>query len=319
MRFNKLDLNLLVALNALLKEQNVTRAAERLHLSQSAMSNALTRLREHFDDELLVQVGRKLELTPRAETLKEAVSDVLVRIDTTIAAQPDFDPTKSEREFVIFVSDYSMEMLVPQMLAISSRQRSKVRFKLLPQVKEPHRSLERGEADMLIIPKAYCSSEHPAEKLFEEDFVCVVWRDSELARSELTFERYVDAGHVVMQPTDSERPAFENWFVQRYGISRRIEVLTYSFAVMPFLVVGTELIATVHSRLARRIQPALPIKLVPVPLPMPALVQVMQWHKYRSTDPGLVWLRSLTQQAALSMDADARSATPAQVELASQP
>jgi DNA-binding transcriptional LysR family regulator len=303
MRFNKLDLNLLVALDALLTERNITRAAERVHLSQSAMSNALSRLREYFDDELLVQVGRRMEPTPRADVLREAVRDVLLRIDTTIAAQPEFDPSESEREFSLFVSDYSMEVLIPHALALANLQRSKVRFRLLPQIASPYRALERGETDLLIIPKAYLSPDHPSVVLFKESFVCVVWRDSQLARAELTIERYVEAGHVVMQPPETNQPAFEDWFVQRYGISRRNQVLSYSFGSMPYLVVGTELIATVHSRLAQRLLPALPITPLPVPLPMPELEQSMQWHKYRSQDPGLVWLRSLLQQAALVMDA----------------
>ena len=310
MRFNKLDLNLLVALDALLIERNITRAAERIHLSQSAMSNALGRLREHFDDELLVQVGRRMEPTPRADVLREAVRDVLMRIDTTISAQPEFDPTRSDREFTLFVSDYSMAVFIPHALALASRQRSTARIRLLPQVAEPYRALERGEADLLIIPSAYVSSEHPSEKLFEEEFVCAVWRDSQLARGELTIERYVNAGHVVMQPTESSQPAYEDWFVQQHGISRRIGCLTYSFGAMPFLVVGTELIATVHLRLARRLQAALPIALKPLPLPMPLLEQTMQWHKYRSRDPGLVWLRSLMQQGAKAMDAELASGQP---------
>jgi DNA-binding transcriptional LysR family regulator len=305
MRFNKLDLNLLVALDALLAERNITRAAERLHMSQSAMSNALGRLRDYFDDELLVQVGRKMEPTPRADVLREAVRDVLLRIDTSVAAPPEFDPSTSDREFTLFVSDYSMEVLFSHALELASQQRSKVRFRLLPQIAQPYRALERGEADLLIIPKAYLSSEHPSDLLFTEEFVCAIWQDSQLARTELTIERYVEAGHVVMQPSETSQPAFEDWFVQRYGISRRNQVLTYSFGAMPFLVVGTELVATVHGRLARRLQPALPIKLVPVPLPMPLLEQSIQWHKYRSKDPGLVWLRSLIQRAAIAMDAPA--------------
>ena len=163
---------------------------------------------------------------------------------------------------------------------------------------------------MLIIPKAYLSQDHPSLLLFKEDFLCTIWRDSQLARAELTIERYLDAGHVVMQPTEANQPAFEDWFVQRFGISRRNQVLTYSFGAMPFLVVGTELIATVHARLARRLQPALPITLVPVPLPMPGFEQTMQWHKYRSQDPGIVWLRALMQQAALAMDAPPATGQP---------
>ncbi len=302
MRFNKLDLNLLVALDSLLTERNITRAAERLHLSQSAMSNALGRLRDYFDDELLVQVGRKMEPTPRAESLREAVRDVLLRIDTSIAALPEFDCSSSDREFTLFVSDYTMELLIPHALALAARQRSKVRFRLLPQVASPARSLERGEADLLIIPKTYCSPDHPTEIVFVEEHVCVVWRESVAARAGLTFERYAAAGHAVMVPT-SDQPSFESLYVQRFGLTRRIEVTTYSFAALPFLVIGTELIATAHARLARCLQASLPITLLPLPLPMPPLEQAMQWHKYRSLDPGLIWLRQLLKDAANAMRA----------------
>lgn len=301
MRFNKLDLNLLVALDALLTERNITRAAERLHLSQSAMSNALSRLREYFEDELLVQVGRKMEPTPRAQTLQEAVRDVLLRIDTSIAAVPQFDSSSSDREFILFVSDYTMATLLPHALALAARQRSTVRFKYLTQVASPARSLERGEADLLIIPKAYCSPDHPAEVVLEEEHVCVVWNQSTAARAGMSFERYAEAGHVVMVPTESGQPAFEGWFVQRFGLSRRIAVTSYNFATLPFLVVGTELIATVHARLARSLAASLPITILPVPLPMPQLEQAMQWHKYRAADPGLIWLRQLLKDAAAAM------------------
>ena len=111
MRFKKLDLNLLVALDVLLKERSVSRAAEVLNLSASATSNALARLREYFDDELLVQIGRKMELTPRAEGLHAAVRDVLLRIDSTIATQPAFEPDRSDRMFRIFASDYTQVVL----------------------------------------------------------------------------------------------------------------------------------------------------------------------------------------------------------------
>jgi DNA-binding transcriptional LysR family regulator len=301
MRFNKLDLNLLVALDALLTECSITRAAERVHLSQSAMSNALGRLRDYFEDELLVQVGRRLEPTPRAEMLREAVRDVLVRIDTSIAAQPQFDCTSSDREFRLCISDYSMEVLLPRVLEIAARQRSTVRFRLQPQAAYPARALERGEADLLVIPKAYVSPDHPTDILFNDGFVCTVWRESSHARRGLSFDDYAAAGHVVMQPVDTDKPAFESWFVQRFGLSRRIELTTYSFAALPFLVVGTERVATVHSMLARAVERALPVKLLPLPLPIPPLEQAMQWHRHRSLDPGLLWLRDVMKQAAQTL------------------
>lgn len=309
MRFNKLDLNLLVALDALLIERNITRAAERVHLSQSAMSNALGRLREYFEDDLLVQVGRKMEPTPRAQTLQEAVRDVLLRIDTSISALPQFDSRSSDREFNLFVSDFTMEMLIPHVLALAANKRSTVRFKLLPQVASPARALERGEADLLVIPKTYCSPDHPAEILFEEEHVCVVWNESTAARVGMTFDRYAEAGHVVMMPTDSGHPSFEGWFAERFGLSRRIAVTTYSFAALPFLVIGTELVATVHARLARCLAASLPIAILPVPLPMPQMEQAMQWHKYRASDPGLIWLRQLMKDAAAQMSAAGKSPT----------
>ncbi len=262
------------------------------------MSNALGHLRDYFEDELLVQVGRRLELTPRAEVLREAVRDVLVRIDTSIAAQPQFDCTNSDREFRLCISDYSMEVLLPRVLANASRLRSTVRFRLQPQVAYPAHALERGEADLLVIPKAYVSPDHPTDMLFNDEFVCAVWRESSHARRGLGFEDYASAGHVVMQPVDTDKPALESWFVQRFGLSRRIEVTTYSFAALPFLVVGTERVATAHSMLARAVEPALPIKLMPLPMPMPPFEQAMQWHKHRSLDPGLLWLRDVVKQAA---------------------
>jgi DNA-binding transcriptional LysR family regulator len=304
MRFKKLDLNLLVALDALLTEKNVTRAGERVFLSQSTMSNALSRLRQYFDDDLLVQVGGRMELTPRAALLHDAVRDVLVRIDTTIAAKPAFDPTESEREFTLFVSDYSMEVLIPGMLALASEQRSRVRFNLQPQVSQPHRHLERGEADLLIIPTAFCSPDHPLDLLFEDHFVCVVWQGSALAQGELTQERYLKARHVAMRPPGGGQPVFDTWLAGEHGLSREIGLATYSFSAIPHLVVGTDLIGTVHRRLAVHLRPLLPLEIRPVPLPMHAFSQAMQWHKYLTRDPGLIWLRGLLKETASRMGSE---------------
>lgn len=309
MRFNRLDLNLLVALDALLTERNISRAAEKVHLSQSTMSHALSRLREHCKDELLVQVGRKMELTPRAESLRDPIRDVLVRISATMDAELEFDPAKSDREFVLHVSDYSMDVLLSHVLTLAHQQGSRVRFKLLPQVGSPSRSLERGEVDLLLIPAAYCSPEHPTEAVFEEEFLCVVWQGSQLAHGDLSIDRYVNARHVVMEPPGTGQPAYENWLMKRHGVTRKIEVSTYSFSTIPSMIVGTELIATVHARLARKAARALPLKVLPLPLAMPPLVQSMQWHQHRTHDAGLVWVRSLLRLGAARMDAEAMGKT----------
>ncbi|HEY9108246.1 MAG TPA: LysR family transcriptional regulator [Roseateles sp.] len=302
MHFNKLDLNLLVALDALLTEHSISRAAERLHMSQPAMSNALGRLRDYFDDPLLVQVGRRMEPTPRAETLRDSVRDVLVRIDATITAQPRFDAAQSDREFNLLVSDFTLSVLGSHLLSLAARQSATVRFQFHSQVENPQRALERGEADMLVIPSGFCSPDHPTETLFEEEFCCVVWSGSRLARQgQLSFADYTAAGHVVMQPPGGGT-SFETWFMQRYGVSRRIEVSSFSFATAPSLVVGTERIATLHGRLARLAARYLPVTLLQAPMPMPRMEQAIQWHQHRTQDPGLVWLRELLRSAARAMD-----------------
>lgn len=304
MRFKRLDLNLLVALDAMLGERSISRAAERLNLSQSAMSNALARLRDYFDDELLVQVGRKLELTPRAETLKDAVRDVLVRVDSTIAAQPEFIPAESDRVFRLLVSDYSTHVLMPHAMELAWQESRTIRFDFLAQLDQPDRMLERGDADLLLIPGSYCSPEHPSETVYEDDYSCVVWAGHRGIGEALSFEQYTAAGHVAVRPSipNKTAPAFEGWFMQRYGVTRRIEVTTAYMTMPARLVVGTERIATMHTRLAREAAKTLPLRLLPPPLPIPKLTQMLQWHKYRTQDPGIRWLRDLLHRAARRMD-----------------
>lgn len=304
MRYKRLDLNLLVALDVLLNERSITRAAERLHLSQSATSNALARLREYFDDQLLVQVGRRLDLTPRAEGLIEGVRDLLIRIDGTIGGEAEFVPSQSERTFTVFASDYTQTVLMPHLLALASAQRCSAHFEFLPLLLNPRRALERAEADMLVMPHDFLSPDHPQEVLFRESFVCVVWNGSALAREELSLQRYLDGQHVVMRPPGTSQDSFESWFLKRYGMTRKVAVRTYAFAPMISLVVGTDYIATMHERLARRLAAAWPVTILPTPVPMAQMEQVAQWHEFRSRDPGIVWLRDLLREAVSRMDAE---------------
>ncbi|WP_077035462.1 LysR family transcriptional regulator [Pelomonas sp. KK5] len=309
MRFKKLDLNLLVALDAMLEERNISRAAERMHLSQSAMSNALARLRDYFEDELLVPVGRRMDLTPRAESLREAVKDVLARVNTTIATLPEFDPASSDRCFKFFVSDYTTATLIPYLIERAWRQAPGVSFELLPQASHPHQALEQGEIDVLIIPEGYCSPEHPTELLFTESFCCVTWQGSRWAHERVDLDAYCAAGHVIVT-TGREHKSYEEMFMQRRGIQRRVEIQTTSFVATSRLVIGTDRIATVHRRLANEASRHYPVAIQPVPVDVPPMRQAVQWHKYRSMDPGLVWLRGLLHEAVAAMDADLGAPAP---------
>ena len=131
----------------------------------------------------------------------------------------------------------------------------------------------------------------------------MVWRHSKLAQGELTLERYANAGHAVAQPSSSARAdAFEGWFLKRFGLTRRVAVSTYSFITLPAMLVGTELVATVHARVAVRLAKAWPLEIRPTPMPFDRMEQSVQWHKFRATDPSLVWLRRMLAEAVRRMD-----------------
>ncbi|MFZ2987609.1 LysR family transcriptional regulator [Ideonella sp.] len=303
MRFNRLDLNLLVALDALLAEGSITRAAERLNLSQSATSNALARLRDYFEDELLVQVGRRMEPTPRAEGLRGPVRDVLMRVDSTIATQPAFDPAATNRRFRVIASDYTQLVLGPHLMSLAQAQGCMAEIEFCPQISNPQRDLERGEADLLIIPLDYASPDHPCETLLRDAFVCLVWQDSPLAQGSMTRMRYENARHVVMVPPNGGvSSSYESMLVARAGVQRRYAVRTYSFGSVPAMVVGTDYVATVHARMAWSLQNCWPLRIRALPIAMPPMSQGVQWHRYRSQDPGLVWLLNLFRSAVARLD-----------------
>src|SRR6185437_4599317 len=158
MHFRNLDLNLLVALDALLLERNITLAGKRVHLSQSAMSGALSRLREYFGDELLTQIGRKMIPTPLGESLAVPVKKVLLEIRATVAAQPTFDPGTANRTFRLMMSDYVSTVLMSTALPVIERLAPHVNIEILSNdVASPFDELDHAEIDLLIMPQPYLS------------------------------------------------------------------------------------------------------------------------------------------------------------------
>lgn len=300
MRFKKLDLNLLVALDHMIELRSVSAAADRMSMSQSAMSNALTRLRDYFDDPLLVQVGRRMEATPRAEAMRPAIRDILVRIEATIETQPDFHPDKSTREFNLLLSDYSLRVLAPAILRLLDEQKATVRLNLRPQTHAPHLLLERGEIDLLITPEPLISQDHPATLVYEDHYVVVAWRDGRFGHARMDRHCYETASHVVIVPPNAAK-AIEATFLAEAGITRRIDVQSFSFSTLPHLITGTDRIATVHQRLAHLMMAQADLVSYPVPASLPPLRQMQQWHAYRDADPGITWLRDVITQAAQTL------------------
>jgi LysR family nod box-dependent transcriptional activator len=298
MDFGGLDLNLLVALDALFAEKSVSRAGERLHLSQSATSGALARLREAFHDDLLVQVGRKMTLTPLAEGLIEPVRDFLVHAETILNSSPAFDPVSSTRKFRLMMSDYVQTVVMTEALPRLQQLAPGISLELFWNVEGIAEPLERGEFDLAVTPTRYLSPEHPSEPLFDDEFICLVWSGNTRIKRDLSLETYLSLGHVVVRfGRVQQLPSVDEWFVERFGHQRKIEVVTTAFNLVPQLLIGTSRVATLHRRLATFYQRYLPLKLIAPPLEIPRLEESMQWHRSRDRDPGTLWLRSALKTA----------------------
>jgi DNA-binding transcriptional LysR family regulator len=314
MDFGGLDLNLLVALDALFAEKNVSRAGERLHLSQSATSGALARLREAFHDPLLVQVGRTMTLTPLAEGLVEPVREFLLHAEAIVNNSPHFDPAHSTRRFRLLMSDYVETVVMTEALPRLQELAPGVTMEFMPNIEGGTQALERGEIDLTITPSRYLSPAHPSERLFEDEFTCLAWSGNTKVGRQISLETYLSLGHVVVRfGKQHQLPSFDEWFVEHFAHKRRIEVVTTAFNMVPQLLIGTTRIATLHRRLAVFHQRYLPLKFVAPPLEIPRLEECMQWHRSRDRDPGTVWVRSVLKEAVAR---SALSSRPAMVKKA---
>jgi LysR family nod box-dependent transcriptional activator len=299
MNLNRLDLNLLVALDALLVERSITRAAERLHLSPSATSGALARLREFFGDELLTQIGRRMVPTPLGESLQVAVRDSLLHVQATVEIRPQFDPLTSKRNFKLMMSDFVATILMPRVLQRLQREAPDVAIELLANDEEPWESLSRGEIDFLVLPKNFVRADHPAQVLFEDEYVCVCWSGNTLVGDSITLQQCLALGHVVARLGTQRPPTIDAWFFERFGHARRVDVIATTFGSVPHMLVGTNRLSIMHRTLASVYAKSLPLKVLPVPVEMPRLIEMIQWHQYRDRDPARMWMTDvLTSSAA---------------------
>ena len=171
MHFRGLDLNLLVALDTLITEKNISRTGEHIHLSQSATSGVLARLREYFNDQLLVPVGRQMMLTPLAEELAEPVRQFLRQAEGILHRNPEFVPAESAREFRLIMSDYVATVLMSRAMPMLEQQAPNVSIRIDTGGRRD--ALERGGADLVILPEQYLLPTHPKEELFRDELACL--------------------------------------------------------------------------------------------------------------------------------------------------
>jgi LysR family transcriptional regulator, nod-box dependent transcriptional activator len=294
MELGGMDLNLLVALDALLHERSVTRAAARVGLSQPGMSNALARLRRLFDDPLLVRRGAGLVPTARADALIGPVHEALELIRGALRTPATFDPSSERRSFRLSCSDYSVLMLVGPLVRVLAHEAPDVRLEVLPRLADAARALANGEVDLVVEPREIMGEADLASlRLWEDRWMCCVWAGNGLVKRRLTLERYLSLGHLVYSMGGADQPvALPDRHLAGRGYERRIELSVESFLLAPFLLQDTELVTLVPARAVPFLRRTGDIRVLPAPVALPVLVEMLWWHPRTNSDAGLAWLRA---------------------------
>ncbi len=297
---SRVDLNLLIALDTLLRERSVTVAASRLGLSQPALSASLARLRRYFDDELLTRVGNKYELTPLAVALLERTTVALAATAEVFTASADFDPTTAEREFELYVSDYAASVLATELSRLTRAEAPRVHLRLqqLNATAVDNAAIFLRDHDGLVVPHGLVDDARFVD-LFSDRFVLLVSADNQAIGDSMTVQEMINAPMVVAYNTRTGRNTAVHQ-MQLAGLEPTIATVTESFLIMPFLIAGTDRVGLVPEMLARRLPALADVRVIACPFPVADLVECLWWHERFEDDPGHRWFRSLLARAAVA-------------------
>jgi DNA-binding transcriptional LysR family regulator len=290
------DLNLLVALRALLEEANVTRAGERIGVGQSTMSTALARLRTVFHDELLVRVGRDYELTPLARQILPQVQLTLPLVAQALGLEEPFDPATTHRTFGIQVSDYGAIELRP-LFALAEAAAPGIRFDFLRLPAEPTDAEHDLLAHDFVVAAPGIGIQVDSMELFRDEYVVIADRDNPLiAEGSISIDDFLaspfircDFGRAHMTPAERR--------MHELDLHPRVRVTTSTLLSIPLIVSGTDLIGVVPGRLVSRNAAVTRAVAVPTPFPTVELIQRLWWHPAHAHDSGHAWLRALAAQS----------------------
>ena len=290
------DLNLLVALDALLAERNVTRAARRVGLSQSAMSHTLVRLRRLLEDPILVRAAGEMVPTARAAELAAPIRESLERIERALDAPEPFDPRTAKRSFTVAAVDFAQLVLVAPLGARLSREAPGIELVVGSPPDDVDRALASGAVDLSLALARGPGSPHEVE-LLRERFVCVVRRDHPRVRKSLTKKQLTELPHVMISPRGRGAGAVDR-ALEREGLARRVPFIVPHFLGAALAVARSELVLTVAERVARTFAGALPIRLLDPPVPVEGFRVAQAWHARQDDDPAHAWLRRTIQAIA---------------------
>jgi DNA-binding transcriptional LysR family regulator len=305
---SRLDLNLLVALDALLTERSVTRAAERLHLSQPALSASLARLRTHFDDQILARRGNSYELTPFALRIAEHTATALESARRVFESQATWSPSQSSREFSVYGSDYAFATIGTVVARLASERTEGVRFRFLlhnQTVVEDAPNRLRS-TDAMILPHGFIT-EMPYVDLWHDDWHAVVDRSNVGVGDELTM---TDLASLPFVLTYASRSAFTSAArqIQQLGIEPKVEVVVESFLSVPYFVLGSHRVGLIQGALVPLARSIGGLRIVRLPFAATPLTNALWWHPVHSSDPEHAWMRALFAEAGRIVDETAQRA-----------
>ncbi len=296
----QLDLNLLMALHALLEERSVTRAGETLGLSQSATSHALSRLRKLFNDPLLVRTPKGMIPTSRAENLLEPLRQILSEIEQLIQT-PIFDPKATQGTIQLVATDYATVVILPQVLQRIAEEAPHLDVECHHWGTDTLEQLRRGTVDLALggqnPPDA---SEFSFQPLFVEDFVSIVRIDHPVTRAEFTLESFLTCPHALITVTNS-RMGYIDKVLEELGAKRRILLRLPHFLSAPLIVAKTDLILTLPRRLAVLFAEFANLAVLNPPIEVAGFSYIQVWHKRRQHEPMHIWLRNLIASQTLQV------------------
>lgn len=309
-----INLNLLPVLDEVIRQRNLTRAAETLNLTQSAVSNSLKLLREHFQDELLVRDGRKMRLTEFGESLHGPLEDAMAAVRRAVAPEP-FDPARSQQRFRIATADYVMTILAPHLAGILSARAPSMAVQMLNARKQSDEDLRVGRIDMVIAPQRMLTgarSQRPdylrevvVTPLLSERLVCIGRIGDPDLHAGLTAQRYIERAHAGFFLDFDVHASLEQFHLGETGTRQFDRILTSSFSTLPLIVANSDCLALLPESMARLARQHLPITYVDAPIEMPPLDLMMVWHRRREHDLGMAWLiEALLESARIALQVD---------------
>ena len=286
-----MDLNLLRVFDAIMTERHVTRAAERLHMTQPAVSNALRRLRDQLDDELFVRASSGVQPTARAEAIWPAIHESLLRIQDTVSPR-HFEPRTHAGTFRLSLTDYAAALLLPCLVPRLEAEAPDVDLRLVPNVHVHSAALiESGEIDMALGVFRNPGALLHLQTVLRERYVCAMRKDHPLAREPLTVTRFAAATHLLVTPSGTSSGIVDHALAER-GLTRRIGLTVNQFLLAPRILLTSRLIAVLPERTVRLSNLDDRIHVAPVPFELAPLQLSLLWHARTALDPAQVWLRA---------------------------